>query len=396
MKLRPMMKVLRRFAVLLLAVASTTPAALRAQELSLSGSGAGLWAQHGRPKFRVNRIAVNGSGKNAKIEFVLTNGAKRSLEGKASGQGESSFFWKISRAGNSKAQGSVWIGTKTSDEVSAAYASGTIEGQPFLAQFNAIPTVRLNFLTEGSGAWARADGKGDELKLSGFGLMSDIQAKASAVFFLADGSHRRFTGRVKKRITKPRAVIVALQNAGEANASGELRVRFTEQNHIVSVTGPGKLDGQPFKINFEAALEAAERAEVFEEKLGTLVEAKGKVAKGDSNTQFTAWSDNTGVRYVEALVDQGDYGSSHRKLFYESGKLVFFSEKGQVRDTSSKAQGRMNLVETSISFSSLGKVEAASKMLNGKPAKLTPYDAPSVVEYAEMVRKAAEESKRTR
>jgi hypothetical protein len=56
----------------------------------------------------------------------------------------------------------------------------------------------------------------------------------------------------------------------------------------------------------------------------------------------------------------------------------------------------MNLVETAISFSPLGKVEAASKMLNGKPAKLTPYDAPAAIEYAEMVRKAAEGSKRTR
>jgi hypothetical protein len=393
MKMEAALKI--RFAGLALSlIASAMPAALSAQDLSLSGSGAGLWAQHGRPKFRVNRIAVNGSGKNAKIEFVLTNGAKRSLDGKAAGQGESSFFWKINHAGNSKAQGSVWIGTRTNDEVGAAYASGTIEGQPFLAQFNAIPTVRLNFLTEGSGAWA--SGKGDELKLSGFGLMSDIQAKASAVFFLADGSQRRFTGRVKKRIAKPRAVILALQNAGEANASGELRVRFTEKNHIVSVTGPGKLDGQPFKINFEASLEAAERAEVFEEKLGTLTETKGKVARGDAATQFTAWSDESGVRFVEALVDQGDYGSSHRKLFYESGKLVHFSEKGQVRDTSSKAQGRMNLVETAISFSPLGKVEAASKMLNGKPAKLTPYDAPAAIEYAEMVRKAAEGSKRTR
>lgn len=381
-------------ALVCVAAATLTPLALSAQSMPLAGDGVGLWAQHGRPKLRVSRLLISGSEKNAKIEFLLANGAKRTLEGKLAGQGESSFLLKISHAGNANARGSVWIGTATNQEVNAAYASGTIDGQPFLAQFTDKKPVRLNFLTEGSGLWSRGDGKGDELKLTGFGLMSDLHAQSALVFFLSDGSQRRFTGKVKKRIPKPHAVVIGLLHAGEANASGELHVRFTEKNHIMSVAGPGRLDGQPFKIDFQAMLEPAERAEVFESRLGNLSKTEGHLKKGDAATQFTAWSDDTGVRFVEALIDQGEYGSSHRKLFYEAGKLVYFSEKGQLRDPASKAQGRMNLVETAISFSQGGKVEAASKMVNGKAAKLVPQDASGALAYAEMLRKSAAEKAR--
>lgn len=397
MKLRPGMNTkpkLIHAALVCLLAATLKPLGLSAQSAPLAGEGVGLWAQHGRPKLRMSRVSIDGSEKNAKIEFSLANGAKRTFEGKMTGQGESSSLWKLSHAGNANAHGSVWIGTTANNEVSAAYASGTIDGQPFLAQFTDKKPVRLNFLTEGSGFWTRGDDTGPALKLTGFGLMSDLHAQSALVFFLSDGSQRRFTGKVKKRIAKPHSVVVSLQHAGEANANGELHVRFTEKNHIVSVVGTGKLDGQIFKIDFQAMLDPAERAEVFEEKLYTLSKTEGTIKKGDSTTHFTAWSDDTGVRFVEALVDQGEYGSSHRKLFYEVGKLIYFSEKGQLRDVASKAQGRMNLVETAISFSQGGKIEAALKMLNGKAAKLGRQDASGAVAYAEMVRKSVIEKAR--
>ena len=361
-----------------------------ADTISVAGTGSGLWVQHARPKMRIQRINASGSEKRMTVEFTLANGAKRVFEGKLAGQGESSFLVKISHSGKADAHGSVWIGTATNDEVNAAYASGTIDGQPFLGQFSGQQSSRLNFLTEGAGSLSRAGGKADDWKLAGFGVMSDLHAHASLVFFLADGSQRRFTGNVKKKIAKPRAVIVGLKYSGEANASGDLRIRFTEKNHVLSVAGPGKLDGQPFKIDFQAALEPAERAEVFEEKLATLAKTSGDVKRGDAATQFTAWSDDTGVRFVEALVDLGDYGSSHRKLYFENRKLIYFSEKGQLRDTAATAKSRMNLVETAVAFSEKGKPETASKMVNGKAVKLGVHDAAGAVAYAEMMRKAVE------
>lgn len=368
---------------------------LRAAEtISFASDGIGLWVRHARPKMRISRLSATGNRKHMRVEFAFANGARRSLVGTLARQGESSFLITISHAGNSDAQGSIWLESTAGSEISNAYAEGTLDGQSFVAQFTNKPPLRFNFLTEGTGAWMRTGS--DAVKLVGAGLMGDMRMQTQLVFFLADGSQRRFGGNVKKQISKPRTLVVALKASGEADASGELRVLLTEKRGILSVIGPGKVDGQAFKVDFQATLEPPDRSAMMEARLGSLRKATGDSRKGDATTQYSAWFDETGVRFIDAVFEQGEYGSSHRKMYFEDGKLVFFSEQGQVRNTAAAAKGQMNLVETAISFAPTGKAEKSVRLVNGKPLALGPQDAVGAQNYAMMLRATAEQKGSTK
>jgi hypothetical protein len=170
-----------------------------------------------------------------------------------------------------------------------------------------------------------------------------------------------------------------------------MKVRLSAKNNIIHADGDITLDGQPVRVQFDPRIDPKIRASILETDAARMRTVEGQRTMGDAGTKYTAHADESGVRYIEAEFNQGDDGSSHRKMYFEKGKLFYYGEQGQLRNTAAKSSGQMNLVEFALSFSPEGKLQSSLKSVNGKAVKLGPHDATGAVAYAEALRKAAEE-----
>jgi hypothetical protein len=351
--------------------------------------GRGRWALHGRLQQPIGKVTLREAAGQGRIDFLLENGSRRRLEGTIASRDESGMRIKITGSGDASASGYAQVETAPKSALSSAFGAGKLDGQAFFFQFTDKRPLRLNTLSEGAGAWSAKNGA--PVAISALGLIADSRMRTELVFFLAENKLRRVSGVVKSKDGATGTYLIALKHSGMADAGGQVKVRLTARNNIIRAEGDATLDGQPIRIQFEARMDARVRASILEADAARMRTVSGERTMGNAATKYTAHADESGVRYIEAELNQGDYGASHRKMYFEKGKLFYVSEQGQLRSTVAKASGQMNLVELSLAFTPEGKVQAASKIVNGKAVKLGPHDSSAAVSYAETLRKAAEE-----
>ena len=356
----------------------------------MSQIGRGKWIQHGRAQQPIGKIMLrDGPGERVRADFLLENGTRRRVDGTITHRDENGLRVKIVASGDANASGYLLTESAAKHGVRSAYGAGKVDGQAFHVQFTERHPLRLNALAEGAGSWAAKGGA--SAGISACGLMLDGRLRAEVSFFLADEKLRRFAGAVKTQERATGTYVIALKNSGMADASGQIRVRVSAKHNIIRAEGDVTLDGQAAHVQFDARIDAKIRAGILESDAARMRTVEGKRTSGDAATKFTAHLDQTGVRYIEAELNHGDYGSSHRKMFFERGKLFYFSEQGQLRSTTAKSAAQMNLVELTLSFSPEGKLLGSAKRVNGKAVKLGPHEASGAAGYAEVLRKAAEE-----
>ena len=358
----------------------------------LSQIGRGKWIQHGRAQQPIGKVMLrDGPGEQVRADFLLENGTRRRLDGTIAHRDENGLRIKIVASGDANAGGYLQTESAAKHGIRSVYGAGKVDGQAFHVQFTDRHPLRLNALAEGVGSWAAKGGA--PAAISACGLMLDGRLRAEVAFFLADEKLRRFAGAVKSQDRATGTYLIVLQHSGMADASGQIKVRVSAKHNIIRAEGDVTLDGQAAHIQFDARIDAKIRASILESDAARMRTVEGHRTAGDAATKFTAHLDQTGVRYIEAELNQGDYGSSHRKMYFERGKLFYFSEQGQLRSTTAKSAGQMNLVELSLSFTPDGRLQASAKRVNGKAVKLAPHDASGAATYAETLRKAAEEKK---
>jgi hypothetical protein len=352
--------------------------------------GRGKWIQHGHAQQPIGKVTLrDAAGERLRADFLLENGTRRRLEGTVAHRDETGLRIKIGASGDANAGGYLQVETAAKHGIRSMYGAGKVDGQAFYVQFTDRYPLRLNALAEGVGSWAAKGGS--PAAILGCGLMLDGRLRAEVSFFLADEKLRRVAGAVKSQDPTTGTYVIVLKHSGMADASGQIRVRVSAKHNIIRAEGDVMLDGQAAHIQFDARIDAKIRASILETDAARMRTVEGQRTVGDAATKFTAHVDETGVRYIEAELNQGDYGSSHRKMYFERGKLFYFSEQGQLRNTSAKSAAQMNLVELSLSFTPEGKLQGSAKSVNGKAVKLAPHDASGAASYAEALRKAAEE-----
>jgi hypothetical protein len=350
--------------------------------------GRGRWALRGRIQQPIGKATLREVASQGRIDFLLENGSRRRLEGTIASRDESGLRIKITGSGEASASGYFQVET-AKNAIRSAFGAGKLDGQAFFFQFTDKRPLRLNTLSEGAGTWSAKNGA--TVAISALGLIADSRMRTELVFFLAENKLRRVSGVVKSKDEATGTYVIALKHSGMADAGGQIKIRLTAKNNMIRADGDATLDSQPIRILFEARIDAKIRASILEADAARMRTVSGERTMGNAATKYTAHADESGVRYIEAELNQADYGASHRKMYFEKGKLFYFSEQGQIRSTLAKASGQMNLVELALAFTPEGKVQAASKIVNGKAGKLGPHDLSGATSYAEALRKAAEE-----
>ena len=373
----------------LLANNSWAQSAKPADTQELSQTGRGVWIQRGRKQQKIGKVVVHESAEGVRADFLLENGGRKQLGGTLAGRDESGMRATLADAGDAKAEGYLQVEGGPIHGIRSAYATGKIGGQPFFVQFTDKKPLRVNSLADGSGTWSMKNSAPSVVLAMGF--IVDTRMRADIALFLSDGKLRRLSGTIKSKDEKSGTYLVALKHSGMADATGQMKVRLSAKSNIIHADGDITLDGQPIRVQFDARIDAKIRASILEADAARMRTVEGERTIGDAATKYTAHVDESGVRYIEAELNQGDYGSSHRKMYFEKGKLFYYGEQGQLRSTVAKSAGQMNLVELALSFTPEGKLQSSLKSVNGKVIKLGPHDATGALAYAEALWKAAAE-----
>ena len=355
----------------------------------LTQTGRGVWIQRGRKQQKIGKVVAHESADGLRAEFLLENGSREHLAGTIVGRDESSLKINLAGSGEAKAEGYLQVEAAPNHGIRSAYAAGKVNGQAFFVQFTDKKPLRVNSLADGTGTWSMKSAP--PTVISAVGFLLDTRMRPDVGVFLSDGKLRRFSGTVRSKDEKTGTYLIALKHSGTADASGQMKVRLSAKNNIIHADGDITLDGQPVRVQFDPRIDPKIRASILETDAARMRTVEGQRTMGDAGTKYTAHADESGVRYIEAEFNQGDDGSSHRKMYFEKGKLFYYGEQGQLRNTAAKSSGQMNLVEFALSFSPEGKLQSSLKSVNGKAVKLGPHDATGAVAYAEALRKAAEE-----
>ena len=355
----------------------------------LTQTGRGVWIQRGRKQQKIGKVVAHESGDGLRAEFLLENGSRQHLEGTITGRDELGVKINLGNSGDAKAEGYLQLEAAPNHAIRSAYSAGKVNGQAFFVQFTDKKPLRVNSLADGSGAWSMKSAP--PTVVSAVGFLLDTRMRADVGVFLSDGKLRRFSGTVKSKDEKTGTYLIALKHSGMADASGQMKVRLSAKSNIIRADGDITLDGQPVRVQFDARIDPKIRASILETDAARMRTVEGDRTMGNAATKYTAHADESGVRYIEAELNQGDDGSSHRKMYFEKGKLFYYGEQGQLRNTAAKSSGQMNLVEFALSFTPEGKLQSSLKSVNGKAVKLGPHDATGAAAYAETLRKAAEE-----
>jgi hypothetical protein len=353
--------------------------------LDSTQTGRGTWIQRGRSQQKIGKVIVRQTEDEVRADFLLENGSRRRLEGALNGRDEAGFRVNLKSSGEGLADGMLQVTTGPSQGIGRIYAAGKINGQAFFVHFTERRPLRLNALADGSGSWFQ---RNVPAPVSALGLTVDGRMRADLVLFLGDGKVRSLSGAAKSKDPVTGTYLIAVKRAGLADTSGQIKVRLTAKNNIVVAEGEATVDGQPGRLQFAARIDAKVRAGILEADAERMRRFEGHRTVGDAATKYTAHIDETGVRYIDAELDQADYGVSHRKMYFEKGRLFYYSEQGQRR---SRAANAMNLVELSLSITPDGKLQASSKSVNGKGVKLDAHEASGAIAYADALRKATEE-----
>ena len=355
----------------------------------LTQTGRGVWIHRGHKQQKIGKVVAHESAEGLRVEFLLENGSRQHLEGPIAGRDESGIKINLANSGEAKAEGYLQVEAAPNHGIRSAYAAGKVNGQAFFVQFTDKKPLRVNSLADGTGTWSMKSAPPTVIGAVGFLL--DTRMRADVGVFLSDGKLRRFSGTVKSKDEKTGTYSIALKHSGMADASGQMRVRLSAKSNIIHADGDITLDGQPVRVQFDPRIDPKIRASILETDAARMRTVEGERTMGDAATKYTAHADESGVRYIEAQLSQGDDGSSHRKMYFEKGKLFYYGEQGQLRNTAAKSSGQMNLVEFALSFTPEGKLQSSLKSVNGKAVKLGPHDATGAAAYAEALRKAAEE-----
>jgi hypothetical protein len=283
------------------------------------------------------------------------------------------------------------------NSIYALFGTGLVEGLPFGVQFSRFTPLQVDLTAIGTGTWASAGSP--EGAIQCVSLLSDTRAKAEAAFFLVDGGIRCISGVAKRR--PDRSLVIDLSSAGMADDSGSLVVRLDTQserksgnkNRIVSMDGNITIDGQPVRLKFESAdPDLAAQAAMIDASLAGLKKVEGKWTQGDATTTYSGYVDDAWVRRIDATLNQGEYGSSLRRMYFTRDQLSYYVEFGEERDTSAPGRDKLNKVALRLSFDGQGRVVEAHKTVNDASPKVLASDIAGAKAYSEALRKVVEEN----
>jgi hypothetical protein len=353
-------------------------------------TGTGLWLQSGRAAEKITRATLVRKESNAiLVQFQFRSGGLRTLSGIAE-LGSEFFRVRLTHAESANSSGTLLIETGPRYSIHAMFGTGLLDGQPFAMQFSKMETLASNLSAAGEGVW-QADGAA-EASLHRVSLMVDAGGKAELAFFLTDGSVRRLSG-VAKRSPASESWVVSPTSSGMADASGEVKLLLRAQDQLAGATGAVTIDGRAVQIRFEVEIQPKPApAEVIDAALGTLKRIEGAWTQGDATTRYVAYLDDSWVRRIDATIDQADYGSSRRRLYFVRDVLVYYTEIGSRRDPSAGGKGGFDDVALAISFPRGERAPLSQKTVNGKPATPGETDVVGAVNYSNELRRQVEEN----
>jgi hypothetical protein len=134
------------------------------------------------------------------------------------------------------------------------------------------------------------------------------------------------------------------------------------------------------------------KVEAIDASLASLKKIRGTWTQGDASSHYTAYVDDAWVQRIDVDMSQGDYGTSLRHLYFARDKLIFYRESAQRRSPGKSGQSRMDDVVSELSFDAYGNLIASSQTVNGKFLALDKNDIPGAKNYAEAIRRDAEEN----
>jgi hypothetical protein len=117
---------------------------------------------------------------------------------------------------------------------------------------------------------------------------------------------------------------------------------------------------------------------------------EGDLTKGKTATRYKAYYSDDVLRIVEEMSNHGDLGESDKGYFLDGESRLFYYVASDERVKDSGKQK----VKIRIAYDETGKVVGSEKTVNGEPVKVSEVDLKSVKARLDVLRKAADASRK--
>lgn len=230
------------------------PVMAQQNQLNLMSRGSGVFTLQGRQQQEVRSVSLNlRNNQNAEVTIVLNNNQTMSFSGRASRQNPQRLRIEVRNSGMASANGTLLL-EHNRDDILSLEGKGTLDSQSFSVMFrnqtaNLPPqsnNTPLNLVQRGKGIFNIQGRKNQNINSVSLQINNLGQATISLV--LQRGNSITFDGLESHRDSTN--VKISLSNSGQASASGFINIRYGANNSIINLIGDGKIDGQPFLINF--------------------------------------------------------------------------------------------------------------------------------------------------
>jgi len=135
------------------------------------------------------------------------------------------------------------------------------------------------------------------------------------------------------------------------------------------------------------------RADSLDATRGSLEQVRGQLAHGIGTSTWTAWFDSGGVRVLHEALDLGARGSRSNRYYFERGFPRLTVETGRVPADSAL---RLVPLERVILFDDLGRLVAATMMLDSVKTWVGGDEATAVLDRARRLLAGAEGARAAR
>lgn len=228
---------------------SPQPVMARPNQNNLIGQGTGVFNLQGRSQQEVRSVSLKmRNNQDADLTIILTNNQTMSFRGRATGQNAKRLRMDVRSSGMASANGTILI-ERDRNNILSLEGKGSLDGQSYSLIFRHQPNSNnssFNLLQRGRGVLSIQGRKNQSI--NSVSVQVNNLGEATVSFVLQGGHSISFDGLESHRDSTN--LKISLSNSGSASASGFINIRYGANNSIINLVGDGRIDSQPFLVNF--------------------------------------------------------------------------------------------------------------------------------------------------
>lgn len=230
------------------------PVMAQGNQVNLMSRGDGVFTLQGRQQTEVRSASLNiNNNQDAEVTIILSNNQTMSFSGRASRQNSQMVRIQVRNSGMASANGTLLVEHNNND-ILLLEGKGSLDSQSFSVIFrnktaNLPPSSNytpLNLVQRGRGL-LNIQGRKNQ-SINSVSVQVNNLGEATISLGLQNGDRISFDGLESHRDSTN--LRISLANSGSASASGFVNIRYGANNSIINLVGDGKIDGQPFLLNF--------------------------------------------------------------------------------------------------------------------------------------------------